>query len=114
MEKTVFVSELGIPKDCRNAKKKFPGKVFDLPNGTHAFHLSWRGNRNPDYPCWGIQIENYLPVSMLASDYETACQASAPAVQEKAWVGNEVIHPNHMEILLNVQNNRPVSLLLKS
>lgn len=108
-----FIDTLGLPREVRNAKLRFPGRVFDLPDGTHEFGISWASNRNRDYPCFGVVIENYLPVSMLATDYEAAVKASPEEVQQRAWVGSENIHPNFEEILLTVVKNRPAFVSLK-
>ena len=110
---SAFIDTFGLSAEVRNAKHRFPGKVFDLPDGTHEFKIVWASNRNKDYPCFGVVIENYLPVSMLATDYEAAVQASPENVREKAWVGTENIHPNFVEILLTVVKNRPAMLSLK-
>ena len=107
------VDSIALPKKVRQAKQRFQGRVFDLPNGTHEFSIAWGSNRNESYPCFGVQIDKFLPCSMLASDYEIAVQKSAEAVQAKAWVGTDFVHPNFEEVLLTVANNRPVSLSLK-
>jgi hypothetical protein len=109
-----FNANLGIDAKCRKGRKRFEGKVFDLPVGVHDFEITWASEKKADYPCFGVRIGNFLPTSMLATDYELACSKSPEPVQAKAWVGSERIHPNFEEIQLNVgTSNRPESLLLK-
>ncbi len=97
------------------ASEKFDGKPFEVPDGNHDFSIAWGSERNPKYPCWGIEVKGFLPVSMLAADYRHAVAASPVAVQKKAWVKeNGLIAPNEKEVRLNVVNHKPASLALKA
>lgn len=114
--KRSFRTNLGLdPEIIKKARKRFDGRAFDLPDGIHSFDLNWASERNPQYPCWGVQIESFLPVSMLAADYRTAVEASPPKVQERAWISQgSRMYPNCEECMLKVENHRPVLVILKS